>query len=102
MKSFILILNIYLVLFSFGNSTSIEIKKISSKTSKFEIMEMTFDDFRIYNHRQGALKIRRISNNQQLVVFSDKFKVKYYNDGEKLFNFILDEKKMKYQFNIKE
>ena len=93
MKLFFLILNIYLVLFSFGNSTSIEIKKISSKTSKFEIMEMTFDDYRIYNHRQGAIKIRRISNNQQLVVFSDKFKVKYYNDGEKLFNFILDEKK---------
>ena len=93
MKLFFLILNIYLVLFSLGNSTSIEIKKISSKTSKFEIMEMTFDDYRIYNHRQGAIKIRRISNNQQLVVFSDKFKVKYYNDGEKLFNFILDEKK---------
>ena len=68
MKLFFLILNIYLVLFSFGNSTSIEIKKISSKTSKFEIMEMTFDDYRIYNHRQGAIKIRRISNNQQLVV----------------------------------
>ena len=59
MKSFILILNIYLVLFSFGNSTSIEIKKISSKTSKFEIMEMTFDDYRIYDHRQGAMNACR-------------------------------------------
>ena len=93
MRLFILIFKIYLILFSLGNSTNIEIKKISGKTSKFEIMEMTFDDYRIYNHRQGAIKIRRISDNQQLVVFSDKFKVKYYNDGEKLFNFILDEKK---------
>ena len=61
----------------------------------FEKKELIFDDYRIYTHRPGGLKIRRLSDNKQLAVFSDKFKIKYYNDGEGLFDFILDEKKGK-------
>ena len=60
-------------------------------------MEMLFGDYRIYTHRPGGIKIRRLSDNKQLVVFSDKFKIKYYNDGEELFDFILNEKKKIFQ-----
>ena len=68
-------------------------------------MEMIFGDYRIYTHRPGGVKIRRLSDNKQLAVFSDKFKIKFYNDGEGLFDFILDEKDqkiyVKLEFNLK-
>ena len=92
MRNF-LIINFALVFICTSSfSEFIKISKLSNDHSTFEKMEMNFDDYKIYTHRPGGLKIRRISDNKQLVVFSDKFKVKYYNDGEKLFDFILDEK----------
>ena len=51
---------------------------------------MLFGDYRIYTHRPGGIKIRRLSDNKQLVVISDKFKVKYYNGGEKIYNVEID------------
>ena len=72
-------------------SETIIVKKKSDLTS-WEPMEMIVGDYKIYTHRPGGIKIRRISNNAQLVVFSDKFKIKYYNNGSDLFDFILDEK----------
>ena len=65
-------------------------------------MEMLFGDYRIYTHRPGAVKIRRISDNKQLVVFSDKFKVKFYNNGDRLFDFILDEDKENISIKFKD
>ena len=88
---FILIYN-----FLFTNLTFSEVIKVntlSNNKENYEKMEMLFGDYRIYTHRPGGIKIRRISDNKQLVVFSDKFKIKFYNDGDKLFDFILDEKK---------
>ena len=99
------------------NKEKIEkIKKDSNKTKKlefkvdqfksndgqnFEKMELVFGDYRIYTHRPGAIKIRRLSDNKQLVVLRDKFKINYYNDGEDIFDFKLDEenKKVSMEFN---
>ena len=74
-------------------SNSIKVNQFSNNKESYEKMEMLFGDYRIYTHRPGGLKIRRLSDNKQLVVFSDKFKIKFYNNGNKIFDFILDEKK---------
>lgn len=92
MRNFLIINFVLVFICTSSFSEFIKISKLSNDHSTFEKMEMNFDDYKIYTHRPGGLKIRRISDNKQLVVFSDKFKVKYYNDGEKLFDFILDEK----------
>ena len=92
MRNFLIINFVLVFICTSSFSELIKISKLSNDHSTFEKMEMNFDDYKIYTHRPGGLKIRRISDNKQLVVFSDKFKVKYYNDGEKLFDFILDEK----------
>lgn len=75
------------------NKNIIKINNFKDSKMSFERMEMLFGDYRIYTHRPGGIKIKRLSNNKQLAVFSDKFKIKYYNDGEELFDFILDENK---------
>ena len=92
MKNFIIFNLFFLLIFQTSSSAVIKINKLSNDNMTFEKMEMIFDDFKIYTHRPGGIKIRRISDDKQLVVFSDKFKVKYFNGGEKLFDFILDEK----------
>ena len=88
---FILIFNFLFTNLSF--SEVVKVNTLSNNKENYEKMEMLFGDYRIYTHRPGGIKIRRISDNKQLVVFSDKFKIKFYNDGDKLFDFILDEKK---------
>lgn len=92
MKKIILILIIKFFFTNFAFSETIKINTISNDKGNFEKMEMLFGDYRIYTHRPGGVKIRRISDNKQLVVFSDKFKIKFYNDGDQIFDFILDEK----------
>ena len=88
---FILIFNFFFTNLSF--SEEIKVNTLSNNKENYEKMEMLFGDYRIYTHRPGAVKIRRISDNKQLVVFSDKFKVKFYNNGDRIFDFILDEDK---------
>ena len=84
---------LFLIFFYLSNSLAESIKIIkSSNTNPWEPMEMIVGDYRIYTHRAGGIKIRRISDNKQLVVFSDKFKIKFYNNGSDLFDFILNEK----------
>ena len=78
---------------SLAFSKSIQVNTLFNDKKSYEKMEMLFGDYRIYTHRPGAVKIRRISDNKQLVVFSDKFKVKFYNNGDRIFDFILDEDK---------
>jgi len=87
----IMVLGFFATNLAFSNS--IEVNQLSNNKENYEKMEMLFGDYRIYTHRPGGLKIRRLSDNKQLVVFSDKFKIKFYNDGDKIFDFILDEKK---------
>ena len=78
------------------------VRKFASNvgTKHFEKMEMIFGDYRIYTHRPGGVKIRRLSDNKQLVVLSDKFIVKYYNGGEDIFDFELDEEKKKISMKL--
>ena len=77
---------------SFADKDTIIVNTYEDHIKAFEKKELIFDDYRIYTHRPGGIKIRRLSDGKQLAVFSDKFKIKYYNDGEGLFDFILDEK----------
>tara|TARA_B100001250_G_scaffold243199_1_gene209044 strand:- start:44 stop:973 length:930 start_codon:yes stop_codon:yes gene_type:complete len=74
-------------------SQAVKINKLSNNKETYEKMEMLFGNYKIYTHRPGGIKIKRLSDNKQLVVFSDKFKIKFYNEGDKIFDFILDEKK---------
>ena len=62
-------------------------KKQVKGTKEFEKMELVFSDFRIYTHRPGGIKIKRLSDNKQLAVVGDKFKIKHYNNSENLINF---------------
>ena len=50
-------------------------------------MEMTFSDFRIYTHRPGAMKIKRISDGKQLAVIGDNLKIKHFNNSNELITF---------------
>ena len=61
-------------------------KKQPTGSKEFEKMEMIFSDFRIYTHRPGAMKIKRLSDNKQLAVIGDKLKIKYYNNSKDLVN----------------
>lgn len=93
MRKIILVLFINIFLNSFALSKAIIINTISNDSKNFEKMEMLFGDYKIYTHRAGGIKIRRISDNKQLVVFSDKFKIKFYNGGDQIFDFIFDKKR---------
>ena len=96
-----LLVKFFLIIFLFKNPVFAEsyfkINKFSnlSGKSEYEKMEIIFEDYRLYTSRPGAMKIKRISTNELLVLFSDKFKIKFFNDGEDLFDFILDEEKGK-------
>ena len=79
----------------------IKVNTFRDHIKEFEKKELIFGDYRIYTHRPGGVKIRRLSDNKQLAVFSDKFKIKYYNDGEGLFDFVLDEKDEKIYIKFK-
>ncbi len=78
------------------------VRKFASNvgTKHFEKMEMIFGDYRIYTHRPGGVKIRRLSDGKQLAVLSDKFIFKYYNGGEDIFDFELDEEKKKISMKL--
>jgi len=96
-----LLVKVFLIIFLFKNPVFAEsyfkinnFSNLSGK-SEYEKMEIIFDDYRLYTSRPGAIKIKRISTNELLVLFSDKFKIKFFNDGEDLFDFILDEEKGK-------
>ena len=67
---------------------TVEIKKYKDNVGEesMELMEMTIGDFRIYSHRPGGIKVRRISDGQQLLVISDNLKVTYYGDSEDIIN----------------
>ena len=84
-----------------NNKDVIVVNTFRNHIKEFEKKELIFDDYRIYTHRPGGVKIKRLSDNKQLAVFSDKFKIKYYNDGAGLFDFILDEEDEKIYVKFK-
>tara|TARA_B100000929_G_scaffold171780_1_gene136078 strand:+ start:181 stop:1092 length:912 start_codon:yes stop_codon:yes gene_type:complete len=96
MKKVIAILVLGLLWCNVGFAADFEIRRFAKSSKKsYDKMEILFGDYRIYTHRPGGVKIRRISDNKQLVVFHNNFKIKYYNDGERIFDFILDEDEKK-------
>lgn len=62
-----------------------QFKLQATGSTQFEKMEMIIGDYRIYIHRPGGIKIKKISNGKQLAVYGDKMTLKFYNDGEKYF-----------------
>ena len=53
-----------------------QVKKYAPNSpNQWEKMEFIFDDYRVYAHRPGAIKIRRISDGKQVAILSGKFKI---------------------------
>jgi hypothetical protein len=69
MRNIFLLILVNFFCFNLSFSENIKINKISNITS-WEPMEMIIGDYKIYTHRPGGVKIRRISDNKQLVVYN--------------------------------
>ena len=70
MKKVIAILVLGLLWCNVGFAADFEIRRFAKSSKKsYDKMEILFGDYRIYTHRPGGVKIRRISDNKQLVVF---------------------------------
>ena len=65
--------------------SEIEIRKYKDNVGQenMELMEMNIGDFRIYSHRPGGIKVRRISDGKQLLVISENLKINYYNESHR-------------------
>jgi len=84
-----------------NQSKVLRVNTYKDSNEKYEKNEIILSDYRIYTHRPGGIKIRNTSNNKQLVVISDKFKVKYYNGGDKIFSLETDLEKLEIFLNFK-
>jgi len=62
------------------------------KTASLPKKVEPYGDYKIYVSRPGTIKIRRVSDNKQLVVIQGEMKIKYHNDGEGLFEIIITNK----------
>ena len=61
----------------------LNIKKVAG-TKNWEKAEIFFGDYRIYTYRPGGIKVVRISDDKKLVQITDNYKIKYFNNGEKI------------------
>ena len=61
----------------------LNIKKVAG-TKNWEKAEIIFGDYRIYTYRPGGIKVVRISDDKKLVQITDNYKIKYFNNGEKI------------------
>ena len=77
---------------SLGEGLIVKEKGKTKSSRSYEKMEMFYGDYKIYVSRPGTIKIRRVSDNKQLVVIQGELKVKYYNGGEGLFEIIITNK----------
>ena len=75
-----------------GLTTKVTIAK--SDRISWEKAEITYGDYKIYTHRPGGVKIKRISDEKTLVVIADNFNVKYYNGGEGIFDIDITRKEI--------
>ena len=71
-----------------------------AENKNFEKMEMVIGDYRIYTHRPGGIKIKRISDKKQLAVIGDNLKVKYYNNGDNVFEVDINKKNLELIFKL--
>ena len=65
--------------------------KLHSKKN-WERSEIYFKDYKIYISSAGTIKIRRISDNKQLLTIQGDMRVKYYNKSENLFDITISRK----------
>ncbi len=65
-----------------------------SDKKHWEKAEIIYGDYKIYTHRPGGVKIKRISDEKTLVVIADNFNVKYYNGGEGIFDIDITRKEI--------
>ena len=77
---------------SLGEGLIVTEKGKAKSSRSWEKMEMIYGDYRIYVSRPGTIKVRRVSDNKQLVVIQGELNVKYYNGGEGLFEIIITNK----------
>ena len=75
-----------------GLTTKVTIAK--SDRISWEKAEIIYGDYKIYTHRPGGVKIKRISDEKTLVVIADNFNVKYYNGGEGIFDIDITRKEI--------
>ncbi len=61
----------------------------------YEKAELIYGNYKIYTHRPGGIKIRRITDNKTMVVISDQLKTKYYNEGKSIFDINVTKEKSK-------
>lgn len=61
----------------------LNVKKVAG-TKNWEKAEIIFGDYRIYTYRPGGIKVVRISDDKKLVQITDNYKIKYFNNGEKI------------------
>ena len=71
-----------------------------AENKNFEKMEMVIGDYRIYTHRPGGIKIKRISDKKQLAVIGDNLKVKYYNNGDNIFEVDVNKEDLELIFKL--
>ena len=64
MKKFLAIFVFGLFTSNLAFSSSIEVNQLSNNKENYEKMEMLIGDYRIYTHRPGGIKIRKISDNK--------------------------------------
>ena len=71
----------------------INIRKLPNSTGKekFEKLEFYLDNYRIYTYRPGVINIDNMLTGQTDVSFGKNLKTDLTRDGNKYFNFILDE-----------
>jgi len=58
----------------------------------WEKMEIIYKDYKFYISRPGTIKVRRISDNEQLLVIHGDMRVTYYNNSEDLFDISIKRK----------
>ena len=79
-----------------GESVAGDIKvtqtNVTHSKKAWEKMELIYKDYKIYTTRPGTIKIRRISDDKQLLVIHGDLRVKYYNNSQGLFDISIQRK----------
>ena len=75
--------NISLDDYQSASSYILDIKKTPG-TKNWEKAEIIYGDYKIYTYRPGGVRVLRISDNKKLLQITDNYKVKFYNNGQKV------------------
>ena len=75
--------NISLDDYKSASSYILNIKKTPG-IKNWEKAEIIYGDYKIYTYRPGGVRVLRISDNKKLLQITDNYKVKFYNNGQKV------------------